>query len=437
MHVLHLTVTRQYFHDLAQTLLSRYPIIQAVEWAPRVQSADRTAFETAQQSDLPGFAIRQRAASGELQPATDRRQFYPVTYIEPLAGNEQAVGFDIASNATRLAAIESAISSGKVTATAPIRLVQERAEQTGILLIRSVPSGPTGPGIVLVVLRMGTLAKALTDPLASTLGLKLADAAAGQPFFNEIPASEAAAYETSFDFGNRRYLVQTAPSGNYLAQHRGWQSWAVLASGILGTGLLGALLMLGTGHAFQVERLAEKSRESKSRLSAILEQIPFGVGLLDLAGGWIFTNSTMRRFAPAVIPSRDTERMAQWRAVAADNNQPLKPDQWPSARALRGEVVSPGIDFRYTDDEGHEISNCVAAAPFLKADGAIGGAIAVVQDLTPLKQAEQTRQQLATIVQASRDAIWSWAIDGSITTWNAEAERMLGYTAKKWSASRC
>ena len=51
----HQPVTRHEFHDLVRTLLRRFPIIQAVEWAPLVKSADRLAFETAQQVEVPGF----------------------------------------------------------------------------------------------------------------------------------------------------------------------------------------------------------------------------------------------------------------------------------------------------------------------------------------------------------------------------------------------
>jgi two-component system, chemotaxis family, CheB/CheR fusion protein len=49
---------------------------------------------------------------------------------------------------------------------------------------------------------------------------------------------------------------------------------------------------------------------------------------------------------------------------------------------------------------------------------------------TKLKEAHEVaarRQLLAAVVEASRDAIWSWTPDGIITSWNAEAERLLQY----------
>jgi PAS domain S-box-containing protein len=266
-------LARADFHDLAQELLHRFPTIQAVEWAPRVMPAERAAFETAQRTDLPGFAIRERDASRQLRLAGNRSQFYPVTYIEPLGGNEEAVGFDLASTAERRAAIEAAITSGAVTATAPIVLVQEHGAQAGILLMHAA-SGPTGAGIILIALRMGTFLSTLTDPLASTLQLRFVDTAA-QPLFDTLPASTHALYEIAFDFGARRYLVQTAPSPLYLARHRGWQSWTVLAAGVLGTGLLGALLMLGTGQAYRFELLADDLRAREAELETIVKRTPF------------------------------------------------------------------------------------------------------------------------------------------------------------------
>jgi PAS domain S-box-containing protein len=66
--------------------------------------------------------------------------------------------------------------------------------------------------------------------------------------------------------------------------------------------------------------------------------------------------------------------------------------------------------------------------PALDVNGAANGWIAVVLDVTERKRAEEARFRHAAIVESSEDAIICKNPDALITSWNAGAERLFGYT---------
>jgi PAS domain S-box-containing protein len=57
--------------------------------------------------------------------------------------------------------------------------------------------------------------------------------------------------------------------------------------------------------------------------------------------------------------------------------------------------------------------------------------LAVAADVAGLTRAEETRLRYAAIVESSDDAIIAKTLDGVISTWNAAAERMFGYSASE------
>ena len=287
-------LSRAAFGIRARKLLARFPAIQAIEWAPRVLAADRTAFEAAQQQDRPGFAIRERDAAGTLRQAGDRAEYYPVTYLEPLSDNRAAVGFDLLSNTARGDAIRRAIATGSISASAPIRLVQAPGDRTGLLLNFAVPRGPDGPGVVLTVMRMAMLMDALLGATREQLDIQLLDREAGMSLFDSFSrdAGGAPIRTENISFGGRPYRIQIAPTSLYFAQHRGWQSLALMVIGVLSTTLLGALLMLTTGERQRFARLlAERTRE-RDRIWQVSEDL---LGVSNFEGYFTSVNPAWTR----------------------------------------------------------------------------------------------------------------------------------------------
>lgn len=129
-------VERHEFRTYALNVLAHHPGIHALSWVPRVQHADRGLFESnAHSNGLADFTITERDSLGDLHVATRRSEYFPVFYLEPLTQNQAALGFDLASNVARRAALESARDTGGISASSRIHLVQETEDQFGILII--------------------------------------------------------------------------------------------------------------------------------------------------------------------------------------------------------------------------------------------------------------------------------------------------------------
>ena len=132
-------VTRQEFQRFASSILSWHKGIQALEWLPNVLANERNSFELDAETDgLSGFRITELADDGSLVPASWRREYYPVYYVEPTSGNERAFGFDVTSEPTRRAALLHSRKTGQMTISDPIDLVQETKDEFGVLVVAPV-----------------------------------------------------------------------------------------------------------------------------------------------------------------------------------------------------------------------------------------------------------------------------------------------------------
>lgn len=142
-------------------------------------------------------------------------------------------------------------------------------------------------------------------------------------------------------------------------------------------------------------------RHSESRLTALLEQLPVGIGLTDREGRFLIRNSLLNNFVGDRLSSVDPVLSARWRAWD-DDGRLLEPSEWPSARALRGESVTPGTEMLYTGEDGKQIWTRVLSVPFRGQSDELDGVIVVVQNIDEQRRAENRLDVLVRVSESIR-----------------------------------
>jgi len=142
-------VDRHEFKAFVENALVRHTEIKALGFIPLVRAEDRQAYEeVAREEGYPAFRFKELDESGNLSVAGERDHYLPAYYVEPLKGNEVAMGLDHASNPTRLKALTRARDEGQMVITSRIILVQETGNQYGILMVYPLYLGGTIPGYI-------------------------------------------------------------------------------------------------------------------------------------------------------------------------------------------------------------------------------------------------------------------------------------------------
>ena len=171
--------------------------------------------------------------------------------------------------------------------------------------------------------------------------------------------------------------------------------------------------------------------EYQERLLAILDQLPGGVGLFNKVGIAVMRGGPLAKLWADTLPSQDPNSRSRWRSFDA-SGAALSFDEYPGARALRGKMVSPGIDFLYTAPEGREHWYRVSSAPFRDRTGAISGATVFIQDVDKEKRSDerlrQSEERLNAAVELAGLGLYSVEINGGapLLTWDNRVRSLWG-----------
>jgi len=408
------TVTREEFARVARSLLQRHASVQALEWVQIVPGAQRAALEAEAASELGRpFVIRRRLPDGALETAPPAEEYYVVNYVEPLAGNEPVLGFDLRSSTfaelTNLARRDRQMKVGP-----PIRLIlpPEVPAEPGVIFIlpfwRVERPGSTVEGFVLGVLRARSMfaqahrfntSEALDTYYfdqpsgAGPAPLLYASLAGREPAPMEAavppPPDDPADVHETLTVGDRKWRMIMRPNAAWVKRVHTLFPQTILASGLAFTTLLAlfvnSLLQRTSRIEQEVAERTKQLRQTEIRLQDIVDHSPALIFLKDSAGRYLMCNQRFLelsgRTRAEIIGHRDYDFSP---ADVADSYIANDAKVFASGRPMEFEEFGVRAD-------GTRIVHIAHKFPLRDDQGRIYALCGIATDITDRKAAEEAK----------------------------------------------
>ena len=470
------SVTRKAFATFIVPTLKTRPGVQAFEWIPRVAYPERARFEAeARRDGLQDYQIYQLDPKGNKVAVGPHQYYYPVYYVEPLAGNEPALGFDLGSNPARLAALDQAADTGRPVATERITLVQETGSQAGFLIFipvyrQEMPLTTAEQrnialqGFVLGVFRAGDAVEAAVRPspekglwtelvdLYGPLEARLLYRFEREPLPLKVVTwktllapTVALRYEYPFYYAGRQWRVDIIASPAYVQGHISLSYWLTPPIGVLLAlslalyfgGLLSHkeraenLVAVRTAELVQAnemmqaeitkrQRAEEAVQEGNETLRALLNAIPESIFLLSTGGVIVAANETSaKRFGKGLDE-----------LIGSKMSELIPSEVVKRRKAYTDEAIRTGRAV-YFEDMRDGMCLYSLLSPIINAEGKVSKLAVFSLDITERKQMEEAlrkaEERYRSIFENAIEGIFQSTPGGIYIGANTAMAKMFGY----------
>jgi PAS domain S-box-containing protein len=433
------TTTSSEFTRFALELMARGSAIQALEWVPLVPQAERERHEAEARSDVgAGYMITESTGTGKLLPAAAREEYFPVRFVEPLAGNELVLGFDLGSEPLRRQALSQAAGTGHSAISHPLRLVQETGESMGFLLAVPVfrASADENGGRLLSGFAVGAFR--VEDVISASfpdrgvgsvrdMSLELIDD--GAVFYASPPPEgghdpAGAVFRREMHLNGQSWTLIARPTPGYLSREAGSHASAIGFGVFLGYELL--LVLALTAYRWW----GEKARREKAEFAqSVINSVREGVLVADTSGRMIAVNPSARNVLGS---GRSSLPPTEWSRVfglfVPGTGEHMRTEDLPLLRALRGEDVPETDVFVRNAQVPDGAWASVTGAPLKDAGGKLLGGVVVFRDISDQKRVQELSQRLSNAVEQAADSVFITDCNGVIEYVNPAFEATTGYS---------
>jgi len=264
-------ISRTQWQHFAESLAvqDRLPGVSGIGVIKRVPESNLESYLAKERQERPGFSVH---------PPHTGTDFWPITYLEPLAGNEAAIGLDMAHETNRFTAALKAMRTGETQITGPIALVQDDEKKPGFLFFQPFYRTPEAPqqenkeaDFLGLVYAPFVVSRLMEGTLANTNRLLHFQISDGKhQLYSEFSGTAENNYDTSpmfqasyvLDIYGREWKFDVQTTQLFEKYNASKLPTAILVSGLIINGLILAAFMLLSNAKRRVEQeVIEKTAE--------------------------------------------------------------------------------------------------------------------------------------------------------------------------------
>jgi diguanylate cyclase (GGDEF)-like protein/PAS domain S-box-containing protein len=453
---------RSEFAAFTSGILQRNPEIQVLEWIPRITGEQRGHFEqSAQAEGYSDFSIKEHVTGGAIVSATDRKEYFPILFAEPMTGNLQSLGFDLASEPVRRQALEAARTSGKPVVSQRINPLHGEPDiRYRVLVVTPVYDAPRKnqyfdknlAGFTVAVVRLDRLVEtALTEFDWRGLHLTIRDLNAA-PETSEL-YHENGNWNNVFDFklkvlqktltvADHTWQVTIAPDTDFVTRHSAWLPWVTQANGLVLTSILMFYLLTITGRTAHIQtivtertasleaankqlKIAEKELlASTQKLRGLYELSPLGIALNRMDGKFIEVNDAFRRMTG--YSTNELKNLSYWTLTP----QKYQAQEHAQLALLAEHGYFGPYEKEYLTCDGQLLSVRMNGM-LVKGEDDNDYIWSIVEDITESKRAQDQLKLAARVFTDAREGITISDADGIIIDVNPTFCEITGYSREE------